>query len=322
MVKVNRPLINWAQLVAGGVLWVTGLLSVCSSFNRSSITRIKDSKLYLGDAKQERAVLEASREVTSPKSKLAKPPGFPDSPKEEKNNKNYENEESESEDTDESTEETESEEEPVRPKPTVNSLPSRRIVPTTNSRPKLESESDGSESETEESSASEKEELRKAPTAGSVGTPSASRAQSTPSPVTSPTSRVSSYSSRLGNFPSSKSSSFSRGDKKEEPVQSRSATYPMCTTAAPTSTTSTVDTRRSKFSSASSDDNKEADKSTLSKTARAKRITRRSPTGFVGGQVTAGADEKEDDKQVNDVDSKKPVSQVCDLTYGREYMCV
>ena len=261
----------------------------------------------MGDAKQERAVLEASRDVTSPKSKLAKTPGFPDSPKEhkEKNNKKKDDsEESESEESEEESTGESEEEEHVKSKPSFNSLSSSRKPPTTNA--KLESESDGSESETEESSSSGKEESVKPPSAGSVRTPSFSGAQSTSSSVTSPTSRVS-YTSRLGNSTSSKSSSFNR-EKKEEPVQSR-FTYPLCTTGLPTSTTSTVETRRNKFSSASSDDNKEADK-TPTKTARGKRVTRRAATGFVGGVISPGTDDKEGEKQVNDLDSEKPVSCV------------
>ena len=289
--------------------------------NRSSITRIKDSKLYLGDVKQERAALEASMDQTSPKRILSKPPSFPDSPKEDREKNDEKREESEESDSENSEESTESEEEQPNSKHTVNSVPNRK-APTANSRPQLGSESDGSESETEESS--EEEEPCRTSTTGSVRTTSVTRAQSTPSSVTSPTSRQAHSSSRIGNIESSKSSSFGREEKKEEPTQSRFAAYPRRTTGFSTSTSST-DTARNRISSAS-DDNKETEKAAPTRTTRAKKVTKRANTGWVGGPLAVGDQQADSaEKEVNDLDSKKTVSDDMDafsvktimLTYNK-----
>lgn len=287
---------------------------MCPAY-RSSITRIKDQNLFLRDISQERATLEASRESTSPKTKTSRAPSFSESesPKEdqekEKFDDNVKKDASSSEESEESSEETSDESEEEAPKkPVANSL-LLKAKPMTNSihstpkqNAKLESESEGSESETEESSSEEEpvtQPSRPGPRSTSrptelVRTPQ-SRIQSTPA-VTSGLRSPFLDSDKKGDTPTSPVSrsgagrtfGTSREEKKEE-AKSRFSNFPTRTTAASTSVSSnTTSNVGSRVSSTPSEDSH-------SRTTRAKRVTKRAGTAYVGGSNAKDGDEEEEE---------------------------
>ena len=321
--------------------------SVASSFHRSSITRIKDQNLFLRDINQERAQMEASREQISPKGKLARPPSFSDSPKEDKENEKGQRDgfskedsgtESGSEDSSEEDSEEDSEEEP--PKPSVNSVGPRSNVtvnsvsskPAVNSLKKPEDESDSEEetgSETEESSEEEEEEEEEEPvspdartsTTSSSRTPVTTRAQSTPfstskpgvggpskllkSPFLDNDKKANAPSSPVSKTEPSRTSRLAGKEETKDDTKSRFGSYPTRTTADTTSnaTSTTTTSSRDRISSTPSED-------TQSRTTRAKRVTKRAATSYVGGDGGGKGDGDEDeedgeDGKSNDISHRK-----------------
>lgn len=321
--------------------------SVASSFHRSSITRIKDQNLFLRDINQERAQMEASRDQISPKSKLSRPPSFSDSPKEDdKENekekrdgfsKDESGTESDTEDSSEEDSEEDSEEEeppkpsvnsvaPSRANVTVNSLPSK---PAVNSLKKPADESESEEetgSETEESSEEEEEDEPVKPgtrtsTTSSSRTP-VSRAQSTPlsaskpgvggtskllkSPFLDNDKKANAPSSPVSKTEPSRTSRLAgKEDTKDETKSRFGSSYPTRTTAATTSTTTSTTTTntRGRISSTPSEDS-------LSRSTRAKRVTKRAATSYVGSGAGGRGDEEEEeeeeeDRKSNDISHRK-----------------
>lgn len=323
--------------------------SVASSFHRSSITRIKDQNLFLRDINQERAQMEASREQISPKGKLARPPSFSDSPKEDKENEKGQRDgfskedsgtESGSEDSSEEDSEEDSEEEQP-PKPSVNSVGPRSNVtvnsvsskPAVNSLKKPEDESDSEEetgSETEESSEEEEEEEEpvrpdtRTSTTSSSRTPVTTHAQSTPfstskpgvggpskllkSPFLDNDKKANAPSSPVSETEPSRTSRLAGKEETKDDTKSRFGSYPTRTTADTTSnaTSTTTTSSRDRISTTPSED-------TQSRTTRAKRVTKRAATSYVGGGVGGGkgdGDEDEEDKEdgkSNDISHRKTI---------------